>query len=94
MQTVPSAPVTQADLDLGVHMLASAGHYPSAIASLDAAAIVKSGADPFPALVAAVLADTRRPLTDLADFLPAEAYYEVEALMSAAGSAAVLEASR
>jgi len=70
---------------------------PSAIAALDVTSLAdaaESGQDPFPVLVAAVLSDLGRPLSDLYGFLPASACSEVEAFMTATGSAAVLEASR
>ena len=70
---------------------------PSAIAALDVTSLAdaaESGQDPFPVLVAAVLSDLGRPLSDLYGFLPASACSEVEAFMTATGSAAGLEASR
>ena len=69
----------------------------SAIAALDVTSLAdaaESGQDPFPVLAAAVLSDLGRPLSDLYGFLPASACSEVEAFMTATGSAAVLEASR
>ena len=70
---------------------------PSAIAALDVTSLAdaaESGQDPFFPFLAAFLEDAERPLSDFAGFLPPDAYSAAEAFMAAAGSAAVLEASR